>query len=192
MNHVLGLAILRGSVGTRHPKLGAAREEESAGGGVIKLASIIALDAPDGAAKLHGHKGKEVGEGGERVGLLAQRKSPGVGGAVIEDDQVILETKDTQNRGGPKVTVYKVKGLNGSSRGARKGQPNMPTKLAGMAQESSLPRGQVIAEALDNLERTSGSGWPRRRCQVVEEAVVVRVYRTTCGVVVGKVGRGRV
>jgi hypothetical protein len=62
------------------------REEESAGGGVIKLPSIITLDAPDGAAKLRGHKGKEVGESGEGVRLLAQRKSPRVVGAVIEDD----------------------------------------------------------------------------------------------------------
>jgi hypothetical protein len=32
---------------------------------------IIALDAPDGADKLCGHKGEEVGEGGVGVGLLA-------------------------------------------------------------------------------------------------------------------------
>jgi hypothetical protein len=71
-NHVPDLAILRESVGTRHPKLDVVREEESAAGGVIKLASIITLDTPDGAAKLHGHKGKEVGEGGKGVRLLAQ------------------------------------------------------------------------------------------------------------------------
>jgi hypothetical protein len=111
------------------------REEESVGGEVIKLASIIALDAPDGATKLRGHKGKEVGEGGEGVRLLTQRESPRVVGAVIEDDQVILVTRDTLNRGGPKVTVYEVKGLKGSSRGARKGQPDVPTKLADMTQE---------------------------------------------------------
>jgi hypothetical protein len=131
---VLGLAVLRGSVGTRHPKLDIVRKEESAGGRVIKLASIIALDAPDGVAKLRGHKGKEVGEGGEGVRLLAQQKSPRVVGAIIEDDQVILVTRDTRNRGGPKVTVYEVKGLKGSSRGARKGQPDVPTKLTGMTQ----------------------------------------------------------
>jgi hypothetical protein len=67
------------------------------GGGVIKLASIIALDAPDGASKLRGHKGKEVGEGGEGVGLLEQQESSRVVGAVIEDDQVILVTRDTRN-----------------------------------------------------------------------------------------------
>jgi hypothetical protein len=96
MNHALGIAVLRGSLGTRHPKLDAVREEESVGGGVIKLASIITLDAPDGVAKLRGHKGKKVGEGEEGVRLLAQWKSPRVVGAAIEDDQVILVTRDTQ------------------------------------------------------------------------------------------------
>jgi hypothetical protein len=71
MNHVLGLAILWGSVGTQYPKLDTMREEESMGGRVIKLESIIALDTPDGAAKLRGYKGKEVEEGGEGVRLLA-------------------------------------------------------------------------------------------------------------------------
>jgi hypothetical protein len=62
-------------------------------------------------------------------------------GAVIEDDQVILVTRDTRNRGGPKVTVYEVKGLNDSSRGARKRQPNVSSKLAGMTQGiTSAPR----------------------------------------------------
>jgi hypothetical protein len=110
------------------------REEESVGGGVIKLASIIALDTLYGATKLRGHKGKEVGEGGEGVGLLAQRENPRVVGAVIEDDKVILVTRDTWNRGCPKVTVYEVKWLKGSSRGARKGQSDVPAKLAGMTQ----------------------------------------------------------
>jgi hypothetical protein len=96
MNHALDLVVLRESVGTRHLKLDAVREEENAGGGVIKLASIIALDAPDGAAKLRRHKGKEVREGGEGVRLLAQRKSPRVVGAVIEDDQVILVTRHSE------------------------------------------------------------------------------------------------
>jgi hypothetical protein len=127
-NHAFGLAVLRGSIGTRHPKLDAMREEESAGGRVIKLTSIIAL------AKLRGHKGKEVIEGGEYVGLLAQRKGPRVVGAVIEDGQVILVTRDTRNRAGPEVIVYEGKWLNGSRRGARKGQLDVPTKLVGTVQ----------------------------------------------------------
>jgi hypothetical protein len=62
------------------------REEESVGVGVIKLASIITLDTLYGIAKRCGHKGEEMGEGGEGVGLLAQQKSPRVVGAVIEGD----------------------------------------------------------------------------------------------------------
>jgi hypothetical protein len=91
---VLGLAVLGGSLGTRHLKLDAMREKESAGG-VIKLTSIIALDALNGATKLLGHKGEKVGEGGKGVRLLVQWKNPRVVGAVIEDDQVILATRDT-------------------------------------------------------------------------------------------------
>jgi hypothetical protein len=189
---VLGLAVLRGSVGTRHPKLDAVREEESVGGGVIKLASIITLDAPDGAAKLRGYKDEEVGEGGEDVRLLTQQKSPWVVDAVIEDDHVILVTRDTQNRGGPKVTVYEIKGLNGSSRGDRKGKPDMPTKLAGMAQGIiSAPRASD-SWTTRQLGEDSRAGWPRQRCQVAEEAAVARAYRTTRRVGVVKVGRGRV
>jgi hypothetical protein len=56
------------------------------GVGVIKLASIITLDTLYGIAKRCGHKGEEMGEGGEGVGLLAQQKSPRVVGAVIEGD----------------------------------------------------------------------------------------------------------
>jgi hypothetical protein len=62
-------------------------------------------------------------------------------GAVIEDDQVILVTRDTQYKGGPKVTEYEVKRLKSSSGGARKRQPDVLTKLVGMTQGSiSTPR----------------------------------------------------
>jgi hypothetical protein len=64
-NHVLGLIVLRGSVETRHLKLDAVREEESVGGGVIKLASIITLDTSDGAANCVDTKAKW-----ERVGKV--------------------------------------------------------------------------------------------------------------------------
>jgi hypothetical protein len=60
--------------------------EESAGGRVVRLTSIIALDALDGVAKLRGHKGEEVGKGGEGVRLQAQQRGPQVVGAVIQDD----------------------------------------------------------------------------------------------------------
>jgi hypothetical protein len=57
-NHALNLVILYRSVGARHLKLDIVREKESVGEGVIKLVSIITLDASDDATKLYGHKDK--------------------------------------------------------------------------------------------------------------------------------------
>jgi hypothetical protein len=41
-----------------------------------------------------------------------------------------------------------------------------------------VPLVQEMIELLDNLDDTSGPRWPRQRCQVVDEAVVVNA----CGV----------
>jgi hypothetical protein len=64
-------------------------------GGVIKLATIITLNTPYGATKLRGHKVKEVVECGKGVDLIAKWKGPRVVGVIIEDDKVILVTRDT-------------------------------------------------------------------------------------------------
>jgi hypothetical protein len=47
-NHALSLAVLWGSVGTRHQKLDTVRKEEGASEGVVKLTSIVALDTLNG------------------------------------------------------------------------------------------------------------------------------------------------
>jgi hypothetical protein len=60
VNHALGLAILRGGVGARNPKLDTVGEEEGAGGGVIELSPVIALDTADGATKLRENVGEEM------------------------------------------------------------------------------------------------------------------------------------
>ena len=77
-NHPLSLAVLRRGIRTRHTQLNTPREEERAGGGVIKLPSVVTLDTLNGEAELSGHPGKEVKEGGEGLRLGAQRKSPRV------------------------------------------------------------------------------------------------------------------
>jgi hypothetical protein len=51
-------------------------EEERARGGVIEPSSIVVLDTPDGATKLHEYISKEVREGGESIRLVSLRKSP--------------------------------------------------------------------------------------------------------------------
>jgi hypothetical protein len=70
INHALDLVVMWRGIGTQHLELDDVREEESAG--VIEFTSIITLDTPDGATKMRGHKGEEVEDGREGVGLMAQ------------------------------------------------------------------------------------------------------------------------
>jgi hypothetical protein len=52
------------------------RQEEDAGGRVVKLMSIVALDSFDSPAELSGHIDKEIGQSSEGVGFKFQGKSP--------------------------------------------------------------------------------------------------------------------
>ena len=53
-------------------------EEERAGGGVVKLPAVVALDGLHGHAKLSVHVGKEVSERRESIGFQLQWKIPRV------------------------------------------------------------------------------------------------------------------
>jgi hypothetical protein len=56
--------------------LGAVSEEERAGGGVVELASIIALDSLDGGAELCTCVGEKLRQCRESVRFKPQRKCP--------------------------------------------------------------------------------------------------------------------
>jgi hypothetical protein len=60
VNHGLGLAVLRGGVGTGHPQLHATREEEGTRCGVVELPPVVTLNSPDGATELSQHPSEEV------------------------------------------------------------------------------------------------------------------------------------
>jgi hypothetical protein len=75
-NHALGPTVLGRGVGARETQLNATGEEERPRGMVVKLAAIVTLQCTDGATELGGDPGEEVSEGGKRVGLQAERKSP--------------------------------------------------------------------------------------------------------------------
>ena len=92
-NHSLCLAILGRSVRARHTKLHTPREEERAGGVVVKLALVVTLDGLNSETELSGRPRKEVEEGGKRLRLGAQRKSPRVMGEIINYDKVILVSR---------------------------------------------------------------------------------------------------
>jgi hypothetical protein len=66
-NNTFSFTILFGRVRTRHSELCAVRQEEDAGGRVIKLTSVVALDSFDSPAELSRHIGKEIGQSSEGV-----------------------------------------------------------------------------------------------------------------------------
>jgi hypothetical protein len=52
------------------------RQEEDAGGRVVKLTSIVTLDSFDSPAELSRHIGKKIGQSSEGVKFKFQGKSP--------------------------------------------------------------------------------------------------------------------
>jgi hypothetical protein len=75
MNNTFSFTILWGRVRTRHPELCAVRQEEDAGGRVVKLTSVVALDSFDSPAELSRHINKEIRQSSEGVRFKFQRKS---------------------------------------------------------------------------------------------------------------------
>jgi hypothetical protein len=84
------MTVLGRCVGARETQLDAMGEEEGSRDVVVELATIITLEGTDGVTELGEGQGKEVGEGGERVGLQPKRKSPKKMGVVVQNDQVLL------------------------------------------------------------------------------------------------------
>jgi hypothetical protein len=76
MNNTFSFTILWGRVRTRHPELCAVRQEEDAGGRVVKLTSVVALDSFDSPAELSRQIGKEIGQSSEGARFKFQGKSP--------------------------------------------------------------------------------------------------------------------
>ena len=55
---------------------GGHREEEHAGARVVKLFSIVALDALNGAAELGGHVGEKVSQSSKSLGFEGKWENP--------------------------------------------------------------------------------------------------------------------
>jgi hypothetical protein len=97
-DHALSLAVLGGGIRARHPQLHPVGEKEVTGGGVIELPTIVTLNDLNGEAKLSGHLGEEVAEGGQSLRLGTQRKSPYIMRKIIKHDKIIFVARHTGNR----------------------------------------------------------------------------------------------
>jgi hypothetical protein len=76
MNNMFSFTIFWGRVRTRHPDLCDVRQEEEAGGRVVKLTPVVALDSFDNPTELSRHIGKEMGQSSEAVRFKFEGKSP--------------------------------------------------------------------------------------------------------------------
>jgi hypothetical protein len=100
-------------------------EEERPGGVVVELAAIVTLQSTDRATKLGGYPGEEVCEGGECVRLQPKRESSEKIGKIIQNHQIVFITRETEYRGGPKITVNQVKSMLSPRRRSSKWETSM-------------------------------------------------------------------
>jgi hypothetical protein len=96
-------------------------KKEDAGRGVTKLTSIINLNSLNGTTELSRHPCKEMRKVGEGVRLTAKGKGPEVVREVIQNDKMVLHTKDARNGGCLEVTVDKVEVASSAEQGRGKG-----------------------------------------------------------------------
>ena len=101
-------------------QLDSAREEEGAGGVVIELTPVVALDGLNGETEMSGHPGKEVEEGGEGLRLGSQRKSSRVMRKIINHHQIIFITRHAEYMRCPQITVNKIKDMRSMRRRRRR------------------------------------------------------------------------
>jgi len=104
-NHTLGFTILRRRVRARHPKQDTMGEEKGARRGVIELATIITLNALDGATELCLHIREKVSQGGKGFRFKPKWERPQIMRAVIKNNKIIFVIGHTSDRRGPQVTM---------------------------------------------------------------------------------------
>jgi len=93
VNRSLGLAVLLGSIWTRHPEGNTIKKKEVASG-VVEFSTVVTLDAFNGGAELCVDIVKEIRENGESFKLEVKGKGPKKMGTVVQNDEVI----NTSNR----------------------------------------------------------------------------------------------
>jgi len=104
-NHTLGFTILRRRVRARHPEQDAIGEEKGACRGVIELATIVTLNALDGATELCLHIREKVSQGGKGFRFKPKWERPQKVRAVIKNNKIRFVTGHTSDGRGPQVTM---------------------------------------------------------------------------------------
>jgi hypothetical protein len=95
-----------------------------------------------------------VKKGGEGVKLGTQREGPGVVREIVNDHQIILITRNAEDRRSPQITVDKIK----SMRRRRKRKSNMTTKLACLTEVLSSSSNTRDISTTTNLSQNISGG----------------------------------
>ena len=96
-----GLAVLRRGVRARKTIGDAVGGEEVTESCIDEFAAVVALHSFDDDVKLSIHEREEALEGGRCVGFGAKWKGPGVMCIIIQNNQIILITREAYNGRGP-------------------------------------------------------------------------------------------
>jgi hypothetical protein len=133
-NDLFGPGILGRGVRARETQLDAMGEKEGSRGVVVELAAIVTLEGTDRETELGGDPGKEVGEGGERVGLQPEGESPKKMWVVVQNDQVVFVAREAEDKRIPEITMDKIKGLNSPGRESGKRKTGVTAELTSMTE----------------------------------------------------------
>jgi hypothetical protein len=107
--HALSFAVLGGRVGARSVEKDAATIQEGRSGIVEELRAIICLKTTHRVAELCVSISYELDNVFVNVRFMAQRKNPTVMCKIINYHKVIFITGNTQNWGGPDITMKEFK-----------------------------------------------------------------------------------
>ena len=129
----LCLPVLCRGIGAGKTKANAMFGKEGGYGRVDKLCPVVGLHSNYGTRKLSASVGDEVDKvvGGVRFAL--QRKSPHVMGKIVNNNEVILQTRVAKNRRCPEFTMYQLKWCNTYCSRPSEGQAHMFAKLTCVA-----------------------------------------------------------
>jgi hypothetical protein len=76
---------------------------------VYELSAVIGLDGVYGEAEMCGDIVVKISDVGCNLRFADERKSPTIVGKIIKQNEVILRTRNTCNRGCPHITMNKFK-----------------------------------------------------------------------------------
>jgi hypothetical protein len=101
-----GLAVLSRGIGARKAEADTMFGKKRGDGGVNELSTVVGLHSNKGPRKLCVHEGNKSDKCVGGVRFAPKRKGPHEVRKIIDNHEIVLKPRITQNRGCPKITMY--------------------------------------------------------------------------------------